>query len=255
MCTLTINRTPQQLLVTMNRDELLTRAPESPPQRHSDGATTWVAPHDGEKGGTWMGANDHGVVACLLNFYLPGENLLPDRSGRYRSRGEVIPQLLSHGDFNTGVAWLQNRFAADAYPSFDLHVVGPERTLRFMWLRRNGLESEDTTAEWQIYSSSGWDSAEVTRWREQAFDDWLQAGGNLIDTLPAFHLLRKAGAEDFSPLMVREWSTTRSITQARVLYQSSRCELRYWPLPQPDSGPPAACIALPLLQAAEPRGK
>ena len=41
MCTLTVERGAGRLLVTMNRDELRTRAPELPPRQHGTTQAAW----------------------------------------------------------------------------------------------------------------------------------------------------------------------------------------------------------------------
>lgn len=236
----------------MNRDELASRAEERPPFCFADGVSpSWVAPLDGEKGGTWMGANDRGVVASLLNAYLPGESLLPDKSGAYRTRGEIIPALLAKGDLDDGLTWLLEEFDPGQYQSFTLLVASPKRVKSIAWLGQGRLYAEDLRGEWIIRSSSGWDSMETIEWREARFADWLAGGGRMRDTLPTFHLLQVSGEEDKSPLMKRDWSNTRSVTQVLVDVREQVVEMRYWPNPTPDSHEPAALFSLPLVWTAE----
>ena len=250
MCTLSVHHTQADVLVKMNRDEMIARAPESPPviSRSGDGVT-WIAPKDGEKGGTWMGANDRGVVACLLNFYQPGESLLPDPEGRYRSRGEIIPLALSHGSDDAVVSWLLESFDPTAYPSFDLHVISAQAMRRFIWLKKGPLELMEIDEKWCVYSSSGWDSGDVIRWRDARFREWIERGEPKSGHLPTFHILQEQGHEDRSPLMTRDWSTTRSITQVQFAPGGGELTMRYWPHPQPDSQAPETSDSLPLVAA------
>lgn len=236
MCTLTVRRaTPESdLLVTMNRDEAMVRAPEHPPKLHeSPAGPTWVAPHDGERGGTWMGANDSGLIACLLNFYLPDESLLPDREGTKPSRGAIIPELLERGDTADAMAWLLGDFDPEPYPSFDLHLISTESIHRLIWVRDGRFTCEEVKGEWNVYSSSGWDSAEVAEWRTQRFHEWLDRGCPMIGSVPEFHLLQEEGHAERSPLMKRDWSETRSVTQARISATDKRVYLGYWSYPEP----------------------
>jgi len=247
MCTLTVHRDASEILATMNRDEALTRGPEVPPQVHAgNNGVSWVAPQDADRGGTWMGANADGVVACLLNAYLPGESLLPDTSGRFRSRGEIIPMLLDKGPVNDGLAWLLEDFDPEAYPSFSLLVAAPEKATSLNWLRQGKLEVEPVLSEWYIRSSSGWDSEDVARWREEEFDRWLESGREMVDGLPRFHLLQVEGEEYRSPLMQRDWSATRSVTQVLVSPAQGEVEMRYWPDPTPVSERPASRLNLQM---------
>ena len=54
------------MLIAANRDEMRGR-PWSPPGRHWPQRPGIVAGQDREAGGTWLGANDAGVVAAVLN--------------------------------------------------------------------------------------------------------------------------------------------------------------------------------------------
>ena len=247
MCTLSIHHSAQEILVTMNRDEMLTRAPETPPaQFETAEGVTCVAPRDGERGGTWMGANDHGVVACLLNFYMPGESLMPDTTGRYSSRGEIIPQALAQGSGDAVLSWLLEEFDPTQYPSFDLHVITPDCVRRIMWMKKSPLRLVENEEEWSVFSSSGWDSDDITTWREEKFCHWLSDGAEMNGNLPKFHLLQEANHEDRSPLMKRDWSATRSVTQVHWPRDASSLSMRYWPDPQPETIDPHTLCTLAL---------
>lgn len=254
MCTLTVHRTAQEIVATMNRDETLMRGPEIPPtiQMPVDSAR-WVAPCDSDRGGTWMGANAHGVIACLLNAYLPGESLLPDPSKSRPSRGQIIPALLTHGDGPSALSWLRNSFDPTRYPSFTLIVCAPERTVCYEWLRQDTPEVTEYDEEWIIRSSSGWDSEEVRSWREDRFRRWREEGCDSVGPLPGFHILQEQDHLERSPLMRREWSATRSITQAAVSLADQRVEMLYWAEPTPDSDEPAVRLSLDLISAAGQR--
>lgn len=230
----------------MNRDEALSRLPENTPEVTRGSVSTWIAPSDGDRGGTWAGVNTHGVVACLLNAYLPGESLLPDTTGRFRSRGEIIPSILERGPLEQGLEWFENELVPVDYPSFTLILGDLERRIELSWLREGGVLSTPLEGRWNLWSSSGWDSREVIAWREKRFAQWRAEGELYTDTLPAFHLICEAGHEERSPLMRRSWSGTRSITQLRVDGEAGNVELRYWPDPQPESTAPAVHIEEPL---------
>ena len=235
----------------MNRDEALSRAPEMPPELHVEDGVTWLAPHDGEKGGTWMGANANGVVACLLNAYLPGESLLPDKSGRFRSRGEIIPNVLRQGASDKAIAWVENAMNPELYPSFMLLVFSRSISKCYTWHKSGGLKTEELSDEWTLRSSSGWDSHTVTEWREELFEDWLTRGAEMVDHLPKFHLIQDPEREDWSPLMKRSWSATRSVTQIEIDYADGALDLRYWPDPTPDAQHADVHLSVPLIQTHE----
>ena len=69
MCTLVLLRrpkTPWPLLLAANRDELRTR-PSRPPARHWPDRPQVRGGLDVTAGGTWLGVNDDGLVAAVLN--------------------------------------------------------------------------------------------------------------------------------------------------------------------------------------------
>jgi len=251
MCTVTIFRSESGFTATMNRDEAFVRAPERRPEiRAGASGSDWAAPFDGEKGGTWMGVNAHGVAACLLNAYQPGESLLPDATGSHRTRGEIVSRLLEAADADAARRWVETTLDPTLYPSFTLLLVTPAESLSYEWLGRGPLRASALASPRAVRSSSGWDSTDVIRWREERFAAWIESGAPHFDSLPAFHLLQDPGHEERSPLMRREWSGTRSITQAHVDLAVARAELLYWPAPTPDSRVPAGHISLRMIGAA-----
>lgn len=231
MCTLTIDRRAGRLLVTMNRDERWTRAPERPPVPHpaEDGGRAWVGPADGERGGTWIGANDDGVVACLLNAYAPGDLDLIGRPD-VPSRGEIIPGLLARG--RDGVErFLDDELDPTRYPSFTLVVATPDSARALRWTLDRGLAHETIGEGWSLITSSWWRAGEVVAWRQQRFAEWLADGAPFVGTLPAFNLLEAAGAREQSPFMTRSFSGTRSVTQVELGAALPAAAVRYWPRP------------------------
>lgn len=95
MCTLVILRrplSPWPVLIGANRDELAGR-PWKPPARHWSDRPEVVAGLDQLAGGSWMGMNESGVVAAILNR----AGTLGPAAGK-RSRGELVLEALDHAD-------------------------------------------------------------------------------------------------------------------------------------------------------------
>jgi hypothetical protein len=95
MCTVVILRRPGHdwpLILAANRDEMLSR-PWLPPARHWPDRADVVAGLDQLAGGTWMGMNESGVLACILNRH----GTLGPATGK-RSRGELVLEALDHAD-------------------------------------------------------------------------------------------------------------------------------------------------------------
>jgi len=122
MCTVVILRRPGQawpLLLGANRDEMSDR-PWRPPGRHWPDRPEVVGGLDTLAGGSWLGLNDHGVVAAALNRH----GTLGPAEGR-RSRGELVLEALDHADAAAAAEALAD-LNPRAYRPFNL-VVADDR--------------------------------------------------------------------------------------------------------------------------------
>lgn len=227
MCTVTFCRTGGRLLVVMNRDERWGRVQETPPQT-IPGDPSWSAPFDGEKGGTWIGVNDRGVVACLLNGYAPGDFELFRRDD-VPSRGGIIPSLLEseERDFE---AWAREDLDAKRYPSFTLLIWTPAGDLRVEWRLDSGLSCTALdSSDWGMMTSSAWRTDDVLAWRGRRFEQWRNDGAPFDGDLPAYNLLVIPQKQAWSPFMTRSFSATRSVTRIEVDSRRDHAELTWWP--------------------------
>jgi uncharacterized protein with NRDE domain len=128
MCTVVVLRRPRHewpLILGANRDEMVER-PWLPPARHWPDRPEVVAGFDKLAGGSWLGINDHGVVAGILNRF----GSLGPAPGQ-RSRGELVLEALDHADAHAAAAALA---ALDprAYRPFNL-IIADNRDA--FWLR------------------------------------------------------------------------------------------------------------------------
>lgn len=131
MCTLVMLRRPQAewpLIVAANRDEMEGR-PWKPPGRHWSDRPEVVAGLDELAGGSWLGLNDVGVVAALLNRV----GTLGPQAGK-RSRGELVLEALDHSDA-VDAAEALSHLDGRAYRPFNM-VVADNRDA--YWIRADG---------------------------------------------------------------------------------------------------------------------
>ena len=131
MCTVVILRRPKEawpVLIGANRDEMLTRL-WKPPARHWPDRVDVIAGLDELAGGTWMGLNDSGVTACILNRH----GSLGPAPGK-RSRGELVLEALDHADANDAAGALADLDPA-AYRPFNM-VIADNRDA--WWLAMTG---------------------------------------------------------------------------------------------------------------------
>jgi hypothetical protein len=128
MCTVVLLRRPQApwpLLLAANRDELRSR-PWRPPARHWRDRPDVVAGLDVQAGGSWLGVNDDGVVAAILNRV----GSLGPAAGK-RSRGELVLEALDHADAAAAARALAD-LDPDAYRPFNLLIADAKDAF---WLR------------------------------------------------------------------------------------------------------------------------
>jgi uncharacterized protein with NRDE domain len=154
MCTLVILRRPDHLwpvIVGANRDEMLGR-PALAPARHWPDRPEVIAGKDLLAGGSWLGVNDWGVVAAVLNRH-GSLGPAPDQ----RSRGELVLEALDHPDAVSATEALLHLDPA-AYRTFNL-IVADNRDA--FWLRH--ADGKDIDA-WPIEEGlSLIDSGELNR--------------------------------------------------------------------------------------------
>jgi hypothetical protein len=116
------------VVIGANRDEMIDRR-ALPPGRHWPDRPEVVAGLDVEAGGSWLGVNDWGVAAAVLNRH----GSLGPASG-LRSRGELVLEALDHADAVAAAAALVDLDPA-AYRSFNL-IIADNRDA--FWLRHSG---------------------------------------------------------------------------------------------------------------------
>jgi uncharacterized protein with NRDE domain len=131
MCTLVILRRPGHawpVLIGANRDEMIDRAWQAPARHWSDRAHV-VAGRDELADGSWLGVNDDGLVAGILNRM---GSLGP--AADKRSRGEIVLDALDHADADTAASALAS-LDGRAYRPFNLVVADANEAF---WLRHDG---------------------------------------------------------------------------------------------------------------------
>lgn len=131
MCTVVLLRRPGHawpLLLAANRDERVDRSWD-PPARHWQERAEVTAGRDREAGGAWLGMNDHGVVAAVLNR----SGSLGPAAGK-RSRGELPLDALDHADAASAAEAL-GELDAGAYRSFNLVVADAQDAF---WIKGEG---------------------------------------------------------------------------------------------------------------------
>jgi len=131
MCTVVFLRRPGHrwpVILGTNRDEMANR-PWLPPGRHWPDRPDVIAGRDQLAGGSWLGMNDFGVVAGVLNRR---DSLGADP--KLRSRGELVLDALDHADAAAAAQALAH-LDSRAWRGFNLFVLDNRDA---WWLRGAG---------------------------------------------------------------------------------------------------------------------
>ena len=133
MCTFIISWQPNEkwpVIIGANRDELITRAWRKPGRHWSDRPEV-VAGYDEAAGGSWLGVNDHGLIAGILNR----SNSLGPMTGK-RSRGELVLEALDHADAVESAAAIKE-INENSYRDFNMLILDNRDAF---WLKKNDGE-------------------------------------------------------------------------------------------------------------------
>jgi hypothetical protein len=206
-----------------NRDEKRTRKAAVAPQLQTARGIRFIAPLDGEFGGTWIGVNEHGVSVCLLNRY--------DRAARGRiSRGLFVLDLLGSRSAAEAVQSAEDRDLSEFSP-FTLAVLEPASpTALCVWDGAVVQIFPDADALMPLVSSSR-DQRGAEKARKTAFQQ--------AESLEHFHRGHLDGPSAYSPCMHPEDAETVSFSLVNV--STSQISLSYSPTA------PCRCV-LPSVQ-------
>jgi uncharacterized protein with NRDE domain len=129
MCSIILRISAAGVLIGANRDERIDRAWD-PPARHWPELPGVTAGRDRTANGTWLGLNQHGMMAAILNRH----GTLGPAAGK-RSRGELPLMALAESGLEDAAAKI---LALDAgnYRSFNFVLADASKALFF-----RGLES------------------------------------------------------------------------------------------------------------------
>ena len=150
MCTVVILRRPDHewpVIIGANRDEMRAR-PWKPPSRHWSDRPHVLAGLDSLAGGTWLGRNDDGVVAAVMNR----ERSLGPTPGK-RSRGELPLEALDHADAAEAAMALA-ALDPDAYRPFNM-LIADNRDAYWLCNRSSAerIELEKLPPGWSMLTS------------------------------------------------------------------------------------------------------
>jgi hypothetical protein len=235
MCTVTWLRDDSGYQLFCNRDEKLTRAEALPPRVRTCNGVKFIAPIDGDRGGTWIAANEFGVTLCLLNGYPPPELVRP-----LVSRGDLIPKLMTAPSALSAIAGAVN-LDVERYAPFVLVALEPRYPASLLVWDGSDTFSIANADSFMPLASSSFDPSGVCRHRRAEFNALRTMRGTLdAALLHEFHASHGTEASAWSACMHRSDAQTVSFT--RITVSDTGVQLFYTPA--------APCLRVPGLTLA-----
>jgi len=234
MCTVSVICIgPASLRLVSNRDELVARAPALEPEWRTLGAGRALWPTDPVGGGTWIAANERGLVLAILNLNLEPSPTLP---GKLASRGQIIPRLARASSWQEAVD-LSSTLLLEAYAPFRLLAVEASAAgLVGAVLRwdRSRLTRGRVGARRCCLVSSGLGDSLVTP-RLALFDELVPDAAPTSPAQDAFHAHAWPDEPAISVMMSRQGARTHSVTRVEVSpgVEGVRVAMEYHPVVWP----------------------
>lgn len=211
MCTVTWHQEPDRYRLFFNRDELRIRLAAEPPRIHSGPVARFIAPVDGDAGGTWIAANELGLSICLLNDY--GVNP-PNPVENPTSRGHLVRDLAGATDLPELLErWQQ--IDHSQYRPFQLLALAPEEDpCLFSW---NGTEATQSVEVAMPLCSSSFDEPGADRSRSDLWKEMANEPDLPLRRLHLrFHQSHRPERGPYSVCMHRPDAATVSLTVIEV---------------------------------------
>ena len=222
MCTVSWLHRPDGYDVLCNRDERTTRLRALMPRVSATRGVRYLAPIDPAGGGTWIGVNEHGLTACVLNAH-PERFVVPEQP--LTSRGMLVLDLLVRRSLFDAAMDTVTRNLSQFAP-FTLLLLQPgARALVVGWNGTHSFVLPDAETVCPL-SSSSVDERAANQHRKRI---WRQHRRTTVGALEAFHRSHDHRPGPWSVCMHRPGAETVSFTHVSV--SPSRVQLHYSPEP------------------------
>jgi hypothetical protein len=212
-----------------NRDERRARPPAAPPQVRWLWPRTAVFPLDPLGGGTWIGANDAGIVLALLNAQSP-QSGFAGTTTPVHSRGLLIPSLLRWPEL-AGVADAVADVDPTIYQPFRLVAVQRHRGFEFASTGQTVVATAFRLDRPILFTSSSLGGVQAARLRAPLFESMVVgAPDSWLAGQMRFHEFQFKGNTAFGIRMNR--AEARTVSRSIVDIDSTRVRMEYEPLPE-----------------------
>lgn len=246
MCTVTIvpvsGGTDPHIRIACNRDESRARPIATSPVTRELRGTRAIMPIDPVSNGTWIGVNEIGIAAVLLNVNL-GDGRSSRLSGNRMSRGEIVPGVLGAGSIAD--AW-RSMLSIDArrYPPFRLIMLSTSTIAQAYSDGRSLCVLRRATSRLpMMFTSSGLGDSVVEPPRRALFGQMFARDGDVVGQQTSFHCHSWPNLRHLSVCMERP--EARTVSHTVIDLRADSAELTYTP-DAPDRAVPSTARSFAL---------
>lgn len=211
-------------LLLFNRDELHSRKPALPPRIDRRNGVAFIAPLDGDHGGSWIAVNQFGLTLCLLNRFDEPTGAI---SSDYRSRGLLICELIDCPDLN-GVSQRLSAVSVDLYRPFTLVSLLTGHPA--MLVESTGQEKriESNAEALMPIASSSLRKGNVVLQRQEQFQEMIRERGRVEPQL-LFQYHRSHLPERGPASVCMHRTDARTVSMSAVTVTKNVVEFAYHP--------------------------
>jgi hypothetical protein len=233
--------------VFFNRDERRSRKPAEPPRVLRAGVTRYVAPLDGDFGGSWIAANEHGLTLAVENGYTDLDDVAHEPASGFESRGLLLISLVDARDSDEALRRIEAQ-DLHRFRSFLLTIFDARGTATLAsWL--SGTRNVETSPSMPLVSSS-FETLDVRRSRQELFRRMVErpAGAARAELHRAYHESHLPERGPRSVCMHRPEAETVSFSHVEV--DAREVRFHYAPHSPCRGRPRGAAVTLPRGGAA-----
>lgn len=214
MCIISFYKKNDQVLLTHNRDESISRTASLQVEERIWEGNTYYAPVDQEKQGTWIFYNEN-YIACILN----GGKIKPTnlKSNYRKSRGLILLDLMKFNDVNN---FIENEVLTDIAPfTIFVYQIKNKKTHLLFWDEKELEVNDLTDKEFAFRCSMTLYSSEKMYELEKKFPKF-----NEVSPSDIFAIHQSIQMNDGD---VAKGKATTSITQ--IFVNNSEINMKYCP--------------------------
>ena len=224
MCTVSWIHREDGYLLLFNRDELRTRRPASVPRIDSRNGVAFIAPLDGDHGGSWIAVNQFGLTLCLLNRFDDSPGAI---SRDYRSRGLLIRELIDCPEL-TVVSQRLSAESLDQYRPFTfVSVFNGQPAMLIEWTGQEKRIESNAERLMPIASSSLREGNVVPQRKQQFHEMAFERGRVDAELLFQYHRTHLPERGPTSVCMHR--ADARTVSLSAVTVTKKMVEFAYHP--------------------------